>query len=138
MIIDDKTRARRNKRIVKDREKIEHENSSRIMKKRCNKILKEIRDQYVESGQTQGIELLAFEYSFDLEKVLRRLADMKFITFTNRSDAYYVDFVLPEPPKPNTANVPKAEEPKTPKPKPQKPNIDDFDPPKPNIWEDLT
>lgn len=133
MIIDDKTRARRNKQIAKDRANAKVENY--WIKRQSDKILKRLRKEYVDTGKTQGIELLACSYpKWDLEKILQLLADMKFITFTNRSDAFYVDFVLPEAPKPNTANAPKQEEPKTPKPKP---NIDDFEPKKPNIWEDL-
>lgn len=136
MIIDEETRALRNKQIAKERSAAKRENWR--VKRQSNKILKRLRNEYVETGKTQGIELLACSYPrWDLEKILRRLADMKFITFTNRSDAFYVDFVLPEPPKLNTESAPKPEEPKTPKPKPQKPNIDDFEPKKPNIWEDL-
>lgn len=136
MIIDEETRALRNKQIAKERSAAKRENWR--VKRQSNKILRRLRNEYVETGKTQGIELLACSYpKWDLEKILQLLADMKFITFTNRSDAFYVDFVLPEQPKSNTASAPKTEEPKTPKPKPQKPSIDDFDPPKPNIWEDL-
>lgn len=136
MIIDEETRALRNKQIAKERSAAKRENWR--VKRQSNKILKRLRNEYVETGKTQGIELLACSYPrWDLEKILRRLADMKFITFTNRSDAYYVDFVLPDSPKSNTTNEPKSEASRVSKPKSQKPNIDDFEPPKGNIWEDL-
>lgn len=137
MIIDEETRTLRNKQIAKERAATKRENWH--IKRRSNKILRRLRKEYVETGKTQGIELLACSYPrWDLDKILRRLTDMKFITYTNRSDAYYIDFVLPDPPKPNTTNEPKSEAPKASKPKPQKPNIDDFEPSKDNIWSDLT
>ena len=131
MIIDEETRRLRNKQIAKERVAAKHE-SWRI-KRHANKILRRLREEYVLTGKTQDIEILACSYPrMDMDKVLERLVDMKFITYTQRSDAYYVSFVVPEAEKPNTKKQPKAK----PENKAQKPNIEDFEPPEQDIWAD--
>lgn len=131
MIIDEETRRLRNKQIAKERVAAKHE-SWRI-KRHANKILRRLREEYVLTGKTQDIEILACSYPrMDMDKVLERLVDMKFITYTQRSDAYYVSFVVPEAEKPNTKKKPIAK----PESKAQKPNIEDFEPPEQDIWAD--
>lgn len=132
MIIDEETRMLRNKQIAKERVAAKRE-SWRI-KRQSNKILKRLREEYIATGKTQEIEILACTYPrWDMTKVLQRLVDMKFITYTNRSDAYYVDFVMPEAEKSNTTKPPKAEPVKK---EPAKPKIDDFEPKIEDIWPD--
>lgn len=132
MIIDEETRMLRNKQVAKERVAAKRE-SWRI-KRQSNKILKRLREEYIATGKTQEIEILACTYPrWDMTKVLQRLVDMKFITYTNRSDAYYVDFVMPEKTMPNTKEQPKARS----ENKAPKPNIEDFDPSKDNPWSDL-
>ena len=133
MIIDEETRRLRNKQIAKDR--IAAKRDSWRTKRHANKILSRLREEYISTGKTSDIEILACSYPrMDMDKVMERLVDMKFITYTQRGDAYIVDFVMPEAEKPNTTKPPKAETVKKEPAKPPKPKIDDVEPKIEDIW----
>ena len=135
MIIDEETRRLRNKQIAKDR--IAAKRDSWRIKRHANKILSRLREEYISTGKTSDIEILACSYPrMDMDKVMERLVDMKFITYTQRGDAYIVDFVMPEAEKPNTTKPPKAEPVKKESAKPPKPKIDDVEPKIEDIWPD--
>lgn len=124
MIIDEETRRLRNKQIAKDR--IAAKRDSWRIKRHANKILNRLREEYISTGKTSDIEILACSYPrMDMDKVMERLVDMKFITYTQRGDAYIVDFVMP-----------KAESVKKEPAKPPKPKIDDVEPKIEDIWPD--
>ena len=127
MIIDEATRIRRNKQLREDLKKQSKE--LRKTKKQARKMLNILRDRYAETGNTTNIEILACDYYYmNLNNGFDYIVNMGFITYTQRGDAYYVTFVLPEAEKPNTTKPPKAEPVKKEPAKPQKPNIDDFEP----------
>lgn len=133
MIIDEATRIRRNKQLRRDLERQSKE--LRKTKKQANKMLDILRDRYAETGNTTNIEILACDYYYmNLNNVFDYIANMGFITYTQRGDAYYVTFVLPEAEKPNTTKLPKAEPVK--KEPAKKPKIDDVEPKIEDIWPD--
>lgn len=135
MIIDEATRIRRNKQLRRDlkRQAAELEQT----KNHANGIIKFLRKKYYKTGQTTDIEILACDYpSMKLDNVMAYIANMGFITYTQRGDAYYVTFVLPEAEKPNTTKPPKAEPVKKESAKPPKPKIDDVEPKIEDIWPD--
>lgn len=134
MIIDEATRIRRNKQLRKDLKKQAEE--LKKTKKQASKMLDILRDRYAETGNTTNIEILACDYYYmNLNNVFDYIANMGFITYTQRGDAYYVTFVLPEAEKPNTTKPP-AEPVKKEPAKPPKPKIDDFEPKLEDIWPD--
>ncbi len=135
MIIDEATRIRRNKQLRRDlkRQAAELEQT----KNHANGIIKFLRKKYYKTGQTTDIEILACDYpSMKLDNVMAYIANMGFITYTQRGDAYYVTFVLPEAEKPNTTKLPKPEPVKKELAKQPKPKIDDFEPKNEDIWPD--
>lgn len=136
MIIDEETRIRRNKQLRRDLKKQSKE--LRKTKKQANKMLDILRDRYAENGNTTNIEILACTYYYmNLNNVFDYIANMGFITYTQRGDAYIVDFVMPEAEKStNTTKPPKAETVKKEPAKPPKPKIDDVEPKIEDIWPD--
>lgn len=135
MIIDEATRIRRNKQLRKDLKKQAEE--LKKTKKQASKMLDILRDRYAETGNTTNIEILACDYYYmNLNNIFDYIANMGFITYTQRGDAYYVTFVLPDAEKPNTTKPPKAEPVKKEPAKPPKPKIDDVEPKIEDIWPD--